>query len=74
MTEQISKFKKGLERVNIEKRERKVSSHCFLVFGYPDETLALVVHILHQVLCMFKTYITYSLDYLPFTTILILFS
>jgi hypothetical protein len=21
--------------------------HCFLVFGYPGETLALVVHILH---------------------------
>jgi hypothetical protein len=24
--------------------------HCFLVFGYPGETLALVVHILHQIL------------------------
>jgi hypothetical protein len=25
-----------------------VSIHCFLVFGYPGETLALVVHILHE--------------------------
>ena len=26
----------------------RVLIHCFLVFGYPGETLALVVHILHQ--------------------------
>jgi uncharacterized membrane protein len=26
----------------------RVFIHCFLVFGYPGETLALVVHILHQ--------------------------
>ena len=25
----------------------RVFIHCFLVFGYPGETLALVVHILH---------------------------
>ena len=25
----------------------RVLIHCFLVFGYPGETLALVVHILH---------------------------
>ena len=27
----------------------RVFIHCFLVFGYPGETLALVVHILHQI-------------------------
>ena len=27
---------------------RDIFHHCFLVFGYPGETLALVVHILHQ--------------------------
>ena len=27
----------------------RVFIHCFLMFGYPGETLALVVHILHQV-------------------------
>ena len=26
----------------------RVFIHCFLVFGYPGETLALVVHILHK--------------------------
>ena len=26
----------------------RVFIHCFLVFGYPGETLALVVHILHE--------------------------
>ena len=26
----------------------RVFIHCFLVFGYPGETRALVVHILHQ--------------------------
>ena len=26
----------------------RVFIHCFLVFGYPGETLALVVHILHN--------------------------
>jgi hypothetical protein len=27
----------------------RVFIYCFLVFGYPGETLALVVHILHQI-------------------------
>ena len=27
----------------------RVLIHCFLVFGYPGETLALVVHILHEI-------------------------
>ena len=31
----------------------RVFIHCFLVFGYPGETLALVVHILHQMNMMF---------------------
>jgi hypothetical protein len=26
----------------------RVFVHCFLVFGYPSETLAFVVHILHE--------------------------
>ena len=34
----------------------RVFTHCFLVFGYPGETLALVVHILlyipHTVICI----------------------
>ena len=34
----------------------RVFIHCFLVFGYPGETLALVVHILlyipHTVMCI----------------------
>ena len=29
----------------------RVLIHCFLVFGYPGETLALVVHILHANAC-----------------------
>jgi hypothetical protein len=33
----------------------RVFIHCFLVFGYPGETLALVVHILHEAFkrCLF---------------------
>jgi hypothetical protein len=33
---------------DIQTLENNVWKHCFLVFGYPGETLALVVHILHE--------------------------
>ncbi len=34
-----------------ENTRARVFIHCFLVFGYPGETLALVVRILHQRFC-----------------------
>jgi hypothetical protein len=36
----------------------RVFIHCFLVFGYPGETLALVVHILHIRLYLIRHYTT----------------
>jgi hypothetical protein len=61
-----------------ENTRARVFIHCFLVFGYPGETLALVVHILHTTL--YKTmqqYIRlydtiqrlYNLDYKNYDTI-----
>jgi hypothetical protein len=43
-----------------ENTRARVFIHCFLVFGYPGETLALVVHILLTNNAFMKNYCSYS--------------
>ena len=49
-------FHRGIQtpRKNTGTRPRPCAFICFSVFGYPDETLALVLEIVHEILNMVK--------------------